>query len=277
VNDTPSPSWWQQVQAVLDQTLVCLDFDGTLSPIVDDPASAKIHPEGPGALRELAPRVLAVAVVTGRPVRQVLDLGELEALADAVGTTGRVEVRGQYGNERWSSTERRVHEPEPPQELVALRDRLPGLLERADLAHAYVEEKGLAVAVHTRRLADADAAARRALEVLGPVGDELGLRVEPGRRVVEVRASGADKATAVEQLVHELDPAAVVFAGDDLGDLAAYDAVTRFREAGGVGLLICSGSTEQTALAEKADLVVDGPDGVTAALAALARGSAPPE
>lgn len=261
---------WESVRAVLDRAVVCLDFDGTLSPIVDDPERAVIHTDGPAVLRDLAPHVLAVALVTGRPCRQVLELGDLEAVADAVDTGGgRIEVRGQYGNERWSSTDRRVVSPEPPEELVELRRRLPRLLEQAGLGSAYVEEKGLAVAVHTRRLPEPDAAARTAREALADAVSELGLVLEPGRRVVEVRAPGVDKGAAVEQLVAELDPRALVFAGDDLGDLPAFDAVERYRNAGGVGLLVCSGSTEQEALAERADLVVDGPDGVLSALRAL--------
>ena len=58
----------------------------------------------------------------------------------------------------------------------------------------------------------------------------------------------------------------MAFVGDDLGDLAAFDAVDALRAAGTPGLLVCSGSTEVTALADRADLVVDGPDGVVALL-----------
>jgi trehalose 6-phosphate phosphatase len=279
VPDPPEPSTpvarerWDAVQAALSGTLVCLDFDGTLSPIVDDPERAVIHPQAVDALRALAPQVLAVAVVTGRPCRQVLELGDFEQLADAVADAGgRIEVRGQYGNERWSSADRSIDSPEPPEALVALRRQLPGLLEQGGLAAAYVEEKGLAVAVHTRRLPEPDEAVRRARALLTPVARQLGLALEPGRRVVEVRAPDMDKSLAVESLLEELAPEAVVFMGDDLGDLPAFGAVERFREHGGAGLLVCSGSTEQTALVERADIVVDGPDGVVATLRALVPG-----
>jgi trehalose 6-phosphate phosphatase len=261
---------WQQVRSRLDRTLVCLDFDGTLAPIVDDPELAYAHRDAPSVLRDVASRVLAVAVVTGRPARQVLDLGHLDEVADAVaGTGGRIEVRGQYGNERWSSRDREVSSPEPPEALAVLRARLPALLGEAGVAEAHVEEKGLAVAVHTRRLREPDAAARTAYDALAPVTAELGLALEPGRRVVEVRAPGVDKGAAVEQLVEELVPDAVVFVGDDLGDLPAFEAVARLRAAGPAGLLVCSGAEEQTALVEHADLVVPGPDGVMAVLRRL--------
>jgi trehalose 6-phosphate phosphatase len=62
----------------------------------------------------------------------------------------------------------------------------------------------------------------------------------------------------------------VVFVGDDLGDLPAFAEVDRLRGEGVPGLVVCSGSTEVTALAERADLVVDGPEGVAALLRSLA-------
>ena len=62
-----------------------------------------------------------------------------------------------------------------------------------------------------------------------------------------------------------------MFAGDDLGDLAAFAAVRALRAAGHPGLTVCSASGEVTELAEQADLVVDGPDQVIALLAGLAR------
>jgi trehalose 6-phosphate phosphatase len=52
-----------------DRCVVGLDFDGVLSPIVEDPARAHIHPDAPQVLVELAEVVRAVAVITGRPAR----------------------------------------------------------------------------------------------------------------------------------------------------------------------------------------------------------------
>jgi trehalose 6-phosphate phosphatase len=62
--------------------------------------------------------------------------------------------------------------------------------------------------------------------------------------------------------VAEHDAGGVLFAGDDLGDLEAFEAVRALRDGGLPALLVCSGSEEQEALAELADVVVDGPGGV---------------
>jgi trehalose 6-phosphate phosphatase len=250
-----------------DDLVIGLDFDGTLAPIVDDPESAHIHPDAPDVLVELAAQVRAVAVITGRPARQVLALGGLEEVGNAIGDSGReLFVLGQYGNERWTSTERRVISPKPPRGLATFMGELPRLLRRAEAAEAWVEEKGLAVAVHTRRLADPAGAFDRLLPLLTEAAHSHDLDVEPGRWVVEVRAHGVHKGTAVRRLTEELGARAFAFCGDDLGDVEAFKAVEELRGRGYPGLLVCSGSDEQNALAAMADLVVDGPTGVMALL-----------
>ena len=244
-------------------TVVGLDFDGTLAPIVDDPTIAHIHPDVPEALIELSTCVRAIAVITGRPARQALALGGLDEVGDRIGELGReLFVLGQYGNERWTSTDRRVISPRPPHGLAGFLRDLPGLLRRVGAEDAYVEEKGLAVAVHTRRLPDAAATFERLLAPLTESAHEHDLMTEPGRSVVEVRAPGMDKGRAVAAIARELSADGFLFAGDDLGDIEAFRAVLDLRKAGLATLLVSSASTEQTALTELADVVVDGPDGV---------------
>ena len=90
----------------------------------------------------------------------------------------------------------------------------------------------------------------------------------------ELRGRGFDKGGAIETLLAETGATTVVYAGDDVGDVPAFDAVERHREGGGHGLLIWSESDESPdaarSLGERADLVLDGPDGVIAWLGQLA-------
>src|SRR4029078_3258306 len=129
--------------------------------------------------------------------------------------------------------------------------------------------------VHAWRTPARSAPSDALRDPLTELADEVGLVVEPGRFVHELRPAGGDKGDALRTLVDQAISVGsplkvVVFVGDDLGDLAAFDAVDRFRAEGTPGLLVCSGSTEVTALADRADLVVDGPDGVVTLLGALA-------
>ena len=109
----------------------------------------------------------------------------------------------------------------------------------------------------------------RLLPVLTEAARARNLAVEPGRLVVEIRAAGMDKGLAVRHLVEEYDARAVLFVGDDLGDLPAFEAVAELRALGTPTLLVCSGSGEESALRELADVVVAGPDGVMAFLREL--------
>ena len=245
------------------ESVVGLDFDGTLSPIVDDPEQAHIHPDAADVLVALAAQVRAVAVVTGRPARQALDLGGLEEVADAVHASGKdLYVLGQYGNERWSCDQRRIVSPRPPAGLASFERELPRVLREAGAAEAWIEDKGLAVAVHTRRLPEPTAAFERLEGPVGELARAHDLVVEPGRHVLAVRSPGVHKGQAVDTLVALTGAAGFLFAGDDLGDVEAFEAVSAHGRRGAATLLVAVASEEQQALAARADVLVSGPDEV---------------
>jgi len=245
------------------ETVVGLDFDGTLAPIVEDPAEAHIHPDAGAVLTALAEQVRAVAVVTGRPARQALDLGGLEKVGNAIGDAGKeLYLFGQYGNERWSSTNRRIISPRPPAGLASFTAELPRLLRRHDAEDAHVEDKGLAVAVHTRRLTEPERAFEELLPLLQERAARYDLVVEPGRQVIEVRSPGMHKGAVVERLAGELHAGGFAFIGDDLGDIEAFEAVAALSRDGLPTLLVCSASDEESALVDLSDVLVHGPDGV---------------
>lgn len=260
---TSTPLGDQALAAIRAQPLGCLaafDYDGTLAPIVADPTRAAPHPDMREALQRLAGAVGTVAIVTGRPAQVAV---ELAGLADGEGLDGMVVV-GHYGLERWDAETGEVVAARPHEGLDRVRAELPDLLASLELDSATVEDKGLSVAVHVRRVPHPQAAYASMVEPLTELAERHGLAAEPGRMVVELRPPGMDKGQALRSLVEERSARSVVFTGDDLGDLAAFDEVFRLRESGVPGLLVCSGSDEVTALADRADIVVDGPAGVVA-------------
>lgn len=251
------------VRARLRRTLLCLDFDGVLAPIVDDPAAARIHPRAHRLLIRLGLQVHHIAVVTGRPVNQVLALGRLEELGAVLVEAGRdLTIVGQYGAERWSARAGLADSSEPPQGLARFEGLLPRILAETHTSGAHVEHKGLAIAVHTRRMPQPDAALARLDEPISALARSCGLSVEHGRLVLEVRGGGFDKGTAVRRLVEELGAEGLVYIGDDLGDLPAVVAVEATRAAGAAGLFVCAASAEEPALLDVADIAVNGSDGV---------------
>jgi trehalose 6-phosphate phosphatase len=246
-------------------TLLALDFDGTLSHIVDDPTRAFAHPDSVEALGRLGTVLGQVAIITGRPVRQALALG---GFVDRPGFE-RLVIFGQYGAERWDAAHGEAVEPDRPAAIARLAETLPGWLAERGAQDVRIEDKGLAIALHTRGV---DPAVMD--ELRGPVAAlaaDLGLAVEPGRQVIEVRGLGHDKGAALRTIAAESGARQIVFGGDDLGDLPAFAAVEQLRADEGVGgLLLCSASAEQDALVARADVVLDGPDAVAQWLQDLA-------
>jgi trehalose 6-phosphate phosphatase len=248
-----------QVAGMAGRTALCLDYDGTLAPIVDDPEAAAPLPGTQELLGRLAGRFAAVALVSGRPAAW------LAAHAAAAG----VRYLGLYGLEE--VVEGRVAvapeaEPVRPAVRAALRD-----LEADPAvtgAGAYVEDKGLSVGVHLRRVADPGRWAGPIEAAARDTAARHGLRVEPGRLVWELRpAVGFDKGHAVRRVVAAVGAEAVVMAGDDRGDLVAFRAVEELAASGLAGLRVAVRSAESPPeLLELADLAVEGPEGLRALL-----------
>lgn len=263
------------VAAGLDGGLVALDFDGTLAPIVRDPESSRPVDGAVDALRALAARGTRIAFVTGREAQTVIRLGGLEAIPGLL-------VDGVYGAQQVRGGALTVL-PTPP-EMAAARAEVDGVLAAAGAdPDVWVEDKDVSFVVHTRLAVDPDAAFA---QVAGPVTalvDRHGLEIHPGKQVLEVRVPGVDKGGALGDLLDELDPATLLWAGDDLGDIPAFERLRAWREqtgrpAVGIGVrpaaspdpLAGADTDIDPRVAAVADLVVDGPEAVAALLERLA-------
>jgi trehalose 6-phosphate phosphatase len=134
---------------------------------------------------------------------------------------------------------------------------------------AYVEDKGSSLAVHTRRLADPTGALDRLRAPLTELAESTELRLEPGNLVLELRPPGIDKGVALRRLLESTGARSILYAGDDLGDLAAFRAVEEHRKAGLRAVLLATRSSNATELIQAADIVVDDPTGVVTVLTAL--------
>ena len=232
------------------------DFDGTLALIVDDPTTARPLPSAAEALAALARGYARVGVISGRP-------GAF--LAEHLGGRG-LSLIGLYGLE--------VVTPEGVRPVAAAKRWRSAVDEVAARAEAElppalgVERKDLSVAIHFRvspgyadlaREWTADAAARS------------GLAVHPARMSYELRPPlPHDKGLVLTEAARGLTH--VLFAGDDRGDLDAFDALDRLAADGGVTVArVAVRSPESPSeLLDRADVVVEGPEGVLSLLQALA-------
>lgn len=234
-----------------------LDFDGTLAPIVPDPAAARPLPGTCELLAALAGRLAVVAVVSGRPA---------SFLRDVLGTPLGVRLAGLYGMEEVGpdGTVRADPEAEGWRPAVASATQV---LATTLPPGAHVEEKGLSVAVHWRR---APGAERDALAAARQAAAREGLVLQAGRMSVELRPPAhADKGTVVERLAGQLG--VVAYAGDDAGDLPAFAALDSMRASGRTVVRIAVADEESPpSLISAADVVVDAPEEALSLLRALA-------
>lgn len=244
------------------RALVATDFDGTLSPIVPDPAAAVAIDGAAAALARLGALIGTLAIITGRPATDAVARGGFGSVPGLI-------VLGRYGTERFQDGV--LHAATAPEGIAAARAALPRLLTAVAAPEGTrLEDKGTSLAVHTRQAADPEAALAQLREPLARLAADSGLVVEPGRLVLELRAPGTDKGTALRALAAERGARSLLFCGDDLGDLAAFAALRELRGSGVAGCAVASGNRETPQVAAAADLVVDGPAGVVRLMNGLA-------
>jgi trehalose-phosphatase len=200
--------------ARMPQLLVACDYDGTLAPIVEDPAAAAPLPEAVAALRSLAtlPQT-TVAVVSGRALRDLAALSRLPS---------EVHLVGSHGSEFDVGFVARL-EPD----LVDLRRRLLNVLE--DLAREHpgvrLETKPASIAVHTRTAAESIKESMMDKVRSGPV-QWPGLHTTEGKEVIELSVLASNKGSAIEELRRSVSAGGVLFLGDDVTDENAFKALS---------------------------------------------------
>jgi len=225
--------------------LVASDFDGTISEIVDEPARARLVPEAGEAIQRLVPLVLRVVVVSGRS-------GEF--LRSQIPFAGVI-LKGDYGESGVTREERARLDRFNDQ----AGDRIRGC------PAVWLEPKPASTSIHFRSRPDAGSDLHQRLS---PLANSLDLVIRRGRMVLEVTLPRADKGRTLNQLVTEMHPDGVVFAGDDTGDRGAFELTSSLTVP---HLAVGAASQEVSPETFTAcDLVVDGPRAVAAFLSRLA-------
>jgi trehalose 6-phosphate phosphatase len=190
--------------------LVASDYDGVLARLRDDPSAAVPEPGVAKALARIAAvDGVTVALVSGRGVADLQSTSGLSGPFRWVGSHGEEfdgPLSGELAERRDALAER----------LAPLIDGVPG---------ARLEVKPASVAVHVRQVSDRDAAAALLDDARAAVDSSLTLK--PGKDVLEVAVTDADKGTALRRLVSELGAAGAMYLGDDVTDEDGFRALHR--------------------------------------------------
>lgn len=242
--------------AATPRLLVALDFDGTLSPLVDEPMTARMTSEAAAAVSALvsAPET-TVALISGRTLEDLRVIAQHEDDSPIV-------LAGSHGVQWWHPASAQGETPEAAeadQGDMALRRELVAAAEDAvdGIEGAWIEPKEFGFAVHTRRAAPADAAAahERVSELMASRAPQWRRRTGHSLTEYAYRAEGKD--SAVSLLRDRIGATGVLFAGDDVTD---EDALRSLRP-GDVGVRVGDGDTAATirvsGIAELAELLAE--------------------
>lgn len=219
--------------------LVACDFDGTLAPIVEDPAAAAALPAAIEALTTLAERDdVTVVIISGR--QRVELVQRFQEGFYLIGEHG-----ADTGQKETTESE----------SLAIVRE----MVERAhrDTPGSRVEHKPRSVVFHYRQVEDPQGVLARLQDEVGAVD---GIHLMEGKSVLEMSTSSIDKGQALDALRRSVRADAVLFLGDDTTDESVFVRLG----ADDLGVKVGQGETAARAR-------VSGPDEVAALLADVVR------
>lgn len=245
---------------------VLLDVDGVLAPIVQLPDDAHVPETTRRPLIEVARRYGVVACVSGRrasDARRIVALGSIAYL-------------GSHGSEVLRPG---AIAPELDQDLQAWTRRVQDFAheafgEQLRRLRVRLEDKEAIAAFHWRGTPDEDDALA-AVQQVAAAAEAAGFVTHWGRKVLEIRPPvRIDKGAGIVGLLRETDLAAAVYVGDDVTDLDAFRGLGELQALGRLGYALRVGVRSEEgppALAERADVMVEGTEGVRELLGALLR------
>jgi trehalose 6-phosphate phosphatase len=243
---------------------ILLDVDGTLAPIVEQPADAWVPRSTRQLLARLAEWYGVVACVSGRrasEARALVSIGSITYLGSHGAELLRAGGTEPVLDPRLEDWTQRIHE-------FGLQNDTPDLRQR----RVQLEDKGAILAYHWRTAHDEEAA-RAAIDVVAARAQALGFRTHWGRKVLEVRPPVRfDKGVGVVNLLEGFDLHTVMYVGDDMTDVDAFRAIVQLAEEGRIARAIRIGVKSPEApeeIIKESDLLVDGPNGVRELLSLL--------
>lgn len=247
-------------------TALFFDLDGTLAPIVSKPSDVAVPPPIVKSIRRLAKRYLAVVIVSGRQATEARRIVGLDELAYV----------GNHGFEMMLPGRPVTVSPEAQPHIPAIRNLIAFCKSLCgDEIGIWLEDKTATLSLHYRTAPDPQAAKEFIDQEIIPRAKELGLKVNLGRMVVEIKPpEKVDKGLAVRELIDRLAAKQALYVGDDTTDIDALKELRRRKKKQVmIGVGVMSGEMPPT-LPRYADLLV-APRGGIEMLLSLLEGEEP--
>ena len=200
------------------------DIDGTIADIAPRPEQARVRPGAKRALEALGEQIAAVAVVTGREMKEALCMVEAENIL----------YFATHGLERWENGELKVA-PEAEPYLDRLRNTTEELVKRLTFPGIVMQTKPVGLSIHYRIASDPESTRAAILEAVESTGAADWMLVRDGRMVVELLLPVAiDKGTSLRTLVQERNLNGALVLGDDVTDVNMFKAAAELQAGGSV-------------------------------------------
>ena len=219
-----------------EKTAVITDIDGTISKIVLDPYEATISQIMRATLKKLVNKFQLVGIITGRNVRNAEEMLEVEGLL----------YIGSHGLEYLKDDEIYI-EPEVEEYLPLIQKVAQNIQteeELCNIKNILFQEKGLCFTVHYRKCEDPEGTRRKILDAINELEGLEKFKITEGRKVVEIRPKiGHDKGTILEKLLFENALEKIIYLGDDVTDVDAFNKLKELKEeskVNGVGIVVVS-------------------------------------
>lgn len=213
-----------QVESILravarsPQSLLMLDYDGTIAPFRQDPAQALPYPGVSPLLQQIIRTGRTrLVIISGREAGEVIPLLDIDPHPEIWGLHGLQRLRSDGSVDLSSLDERTVAD------LAAAED----WLRYQQLEHK-AEFKTGSIALHWRGLDECEAESVRGRALLGwrPLAKYTRLALLEFDGGIEIRAHDADKGDAVRTILNEMNPGTpTAYLGDDATDEHAFEAV----------------------------------------------------
>jgi trehalose 6-phosphate phosphatase len=227
---------------------------------VPDPDRATPDPQTAAVLSELDECLLRVVIISGR---------DTDFLVSRLPLASALFIGNHGLEERHDGASRLVAEAQPYLERLGRAAEALAELPEGRAPGITIERKRATISVHFRQTADPSASGAALEPALQAIARQEQLQLQAGRLVWELRPPVAiDKGAVLRRLAADMQPAAIVYVGDDRTDANAFSALKRMTEVRTVAVGVRSPEVPEDVFVD-CDLMVDGVPGVTQLLTQL--------